>query len=49
MSVIRPFAAIMPDTSLIPRVSALPYDVYSSAEARVKVEADDFCKWGEPV
>ncbi len=40
MSVIRPFAAIMPDTSLIPRVSALPYDVYSSDEARVKVEAE---------
>lgn len=40
MSVISPFAAIMPDISIIPKVSALPYDVYSSKEARVKAEAE---------
>ena len=34
MSVIRPFKAIIPESSLISKISALPYDVYSSEEAR---------------
>lgn len=34
MAVIRPFRAIRPNTELVHRVAALPYDVYNRAEAR---------------
>ncbi len=34
MSTIRPFNAIIPRADILPQVSALPYDVYSSDEAR---------------
>jgi len=34
MAVIKPFRAIRPNTELVHKVAALPYDVYSRAEAR---------------
>ena len=34
MSIIRPFRAIRPEKELASSIAALPYDVYSSAEAR---------------
>ncbi len=38
MSVIKPFMAVRPAKDLVREVAALPYDVYSSKEARVVVE-----------
>ena len=34
MSIIRPFKGIRPATDLAASIAALPYDVYSSKEAR---------------
>ncbi|MBR6643038.1 MAG: DUF1015 domain-containing protein [Lachnospiraceae bacterium] len=34
MAVVKPFRAIRPNTELVHKVAALPYDVYSRAEAR---------------
>ena len=34
MSIIRPFRGVLPAEDLAPSIAALPYDVYSSAEAR---------------
>ncbi|HIU77371.1 MAG TPA: DUF1015 domain-containing protein [Candidatus Pelethocola excrementipullorum] len=42
MALIRPFRALRPRTDLAGKVAALPYDVYSSDEARVKVEGDSY-------
>ena len=39
MSIIRPFQAVRPSRELASRIAALPYDVYSSAEARRIVES----------
>ncbi len=38
MSVIKPFKAVRPRIDLVQDIAALPYDVYSSKEARVVVE-----------
>ena len=40
MSIIRPFQAVRPSRELASRIAALPYDVYSSAEARHIVESN---------
>ncbi|MDD3278754.1 MAG: DUF1015 family protein [Lachnospiraceae bacterium] len=40
MAKIRPFQAWMPRADLAEQVAALPYDVYSRAEAREKVQGD---------
>lgn len=37
MSVIRPFKGVRPSEELVEEIAALPYDVYSSEEARVLV------------
>ena len=37
MSLIRPFKAVRPAKTYIEDIAALPYDVYSSAEARAYV------------
>ena len=34
MATIKPFRAIRPNTELVHKVAALPYDVYNRAEAR---------------
>ncbi len=46
MSVIRPFKAVRPAQSLVEDIAALPYDVYSSMEARevVKDKPKSFLK-----
>lgn len=41
MAVIRPFQALRPKKELAGEVAALPYDVYSSEEAREKVRGDE--------
>ena len=38
MADIRPFNAYRPRTDKVSKIAALPYDVYSSEEARVVVE-----------
>ncbi len=38
MAVVRPFRALRPDSKLVAKVAALPYDVMSSDEARVMVK-----------
>ena len=40
MAKIKPFAAIRPSKGLEDKVAALPYDVYSSDEARAKVQGN---------
>lgn len=40
MAIIRPFKAIRPAPGLVSKIAALPYDVYSSSEARKVVEAN---------
>ena len=40
MSIIRPFQAVRPSRELASRIAALPYDVYSSTEARHIVESN---------
>lgn len=40
MATVTPFAALRPDPALAPRVCELPYDVMSSAEARVMADGN---------
>ncbi|MDO5422533.1 MAG: DUF1015 domain-containing protein [Eubacteriales bacterium] len=40
MAKIKAFAAIRPKKELTPRIAALPYDVYSRAEAKAEVERE---------
>lgn len=40
MATIRPFAALLPNPELAPRICELPYDVMSSEEARVMAEGN---------
>ncbi len=42
MAKIRPFRALRPARELAPLIAALPYDVYSSAEARELVKDDPY-------
>ena len=37
MAIVKPFRAIRPDAACVREVAALPYDVYSRAEAREAV------------
>jgi len=39
MSILRPFRAVRPAEGLAPSIAALPYDVYTTEEARRAVEA----------
>lgn len=39
MSILRPFRAVRPAEGLVPSIAALPYDVYTTEEARRAVEA----------
>lgn len=41
MADIKPFMAVRPAKGLESKIAALPYDVYSRAEAKKKVEGDD--------
>ena len=41
MANIKPFKCIRPAQGKASQIAALPYDVYSSAEAREKVDGDD--------
>ncbi|MBR4724598.1 MAG: DUF1015 domain-containing protein [Lachnospiraceae bacterium] len=41
MATVKPFMCVRPDPKVAHRVAALPYDVYSRAEARVKCMEDD--------
>ena len=40
MAVVRPFRCVRPNKNLVDRVAALPYDVYSRAEAKKEVQKD---------
>lgn len=40
MAVIRPFACIRPEASVVSKVAALPYDVYNREEAKKEVERE---------
>ena len=42
MANIKPFKCIRPAQGKASQIAALPYDVYSSAEAREKVDGDDY-------
>ena len=42
MAQIRPFKAVRPLPELADKIAALPYDVYSSSEARKVVESNPF-------
>ena len=42
MAVIRPFKALKPTREMASKVAALPYDVYSRAEARRVVENNPY-------
>ena len=42
MAIVKPFICLRPETSLVSRVAALPYDVYSRAEAKAEVEREPF-------
>lgn len=42
MVTIKPFRALRPQASLAERVAALPYDVMSAAEARLRVEGNPY-------
>lgn len=42
MATIKPFQAVRPRTDLASRIAALPYDVYSRAEARKAVEENPY-------
>ena len=42
MAVIKPFRAIRPNTELVHKVAALPYDVYNRAEAREAAQKEQF-------
>lgn len=40
MATIKPFRCIRPDSSVVDRVAALPYDVYNRSEAKAEVEKE---------
>jgi len=40
MAIIKPFECVRPDSKYVSRVAALPYDVYSRAEAAVEVKRE---------
>lgn len=42
MAIVKPFRAIRPNTDLVHKVAALPYDVYNRAEAREAALAEPF-------
>ena len=42
MANIKPFKCVRPAQGKASQIAALPYDVYSSAEAREKVDGDDY-------
>ncbi len=42
MAIIRPFCAVRPKRELADKIAALPYDVYSRAEAAEKVKDDPY-------
>ncbi|MCR4738739.1 MAG: DUF1015 family protein [Lachnospiraceae bacterium] len=42
MATVKPFKAIRPKKGLESKIAALPYDVYSSEEAKIKVKDDDY-------
>ena len=37
MAVVRPFCCVRPNTEVVSRVAALPYDVYNREEAKAEV------------
>lgn len=41
MATVKPFLCVRPEATLAHRVAALPYDVYSRAEAKAKVAEDE--------
>ena len=41
MATVKPFKCVRPDPDLADKVAALPYDVYSRAEAKEKVKGDN--------
>ena len=42
MAEVRPFAAVRPREDLADKIAALPYDVYNRAEAKAKVQGDNY-------
>ncbi len=42
MAQVRPFAAVRPRADLADKIAALPYDVYNRAEAKAKVQGDNY-------
>ena len=42
MAEVRPFAAVRPRADLADKIAALPYDVYNRAEAKAKVQGDNY-------
>lgn len=40
MAIVKPFLAYRPESSIVDKVAALPYDVYNRQEAKVVVEAN---------
>ena len=40
MAAVKPFLCIRPEASVVSRVAALPYDVYSRAEAKAEVQRE---------
>ncbi len=42
MAIVKPFICLRPETSVVSKVAALPYDVYSRAEAKLEVEREPF-------
>ena len=42
MAIVKPFKAIRPAKEYASQIAALPYDVYSSKEARAKVHGDKY-------
>ena len=41
MATVKPFKCVRPDPDIADKVAALPYDVYSRAEAKEKVKGDN--------
>ncbi len=42
MAIVKPFICLRPETSVVSKVAALPYDVYNRAEAKAEVEREPF-------
>lgn len=42
MAIVKPFICLRPETSVVSKVAALPYDVYSRAEAKAEVKREPF-------